>query len=1138
MNKLTLEQSLEAYRVHSTPVNLSWKQHYVNETFSNDNILLCDEEERARFRERLTESQITIVPNVKRSVGEVHNLSKLINMICDEKYSNVEKANRSVIFSSHDGTRPVGENGYLSWNGFQLIDLDIKSVDIARELKSLLFNRLKKYNWFLGIVTSSSGKGLHVYTKITISVDDNNVERRKRLFMANFRHKYSFVYIACCNVLNELNAKIEKPIDKATLMDYIDMSMCKPQQGGFIPYDKTAMINSRFFEDFIYVNFDNVEDLGSPDIDWVTHPDLRDVFSRYEYFTPTDPSEETAETLKINAYSKDDPIFDVHQRYHYKHNERWRLANTLVQLYGERDANGYITDIRKPYNYLRRICTLDIKDKELEADCMTARRYNKPIDAWAVNRLNQRHGFSIKMNIENSKDDNFNLYDNIDNVIYRLDNPCIIHESSKVKRFHLKSNEYLGHIRYQILESTEHVSLIDSGAGTGKTEMVKQLVREGKRVMMVLPFTSTIKAKVENVDDWTWSYGNKKVKLDGARGVALTIDKFSRLNLMEIKDAGFDYIFIDESHLMFQSEYRPVMARVIEMIRNSEVPIIMMSGTPVGETVFFPDLTHIIVTKDDVRKKELRVFQADTQFDMMGYLCRRMAYDLTLGRRILFPTNRGTKFTRRVAAGVRYFLQNDPNCAMFRDVTFAYYKKSNNGCKFIDEINKEKSIKNIDVLFCTTYLSVGIDIVDNYDFAIYIDDIWMPQELEQFANRLRERDLFINIFVALHDAEGNQLIEPNPKPIDLRLNEDEIRDVHSMLRLCNGMIERNPVEYKYNSLIQSMIKSNNYIEYNSVENRYYLNEIAYRTTYFERKYREYVQQLYVLIRGMQCYGYTLYGDENRTLAPFQLGAEDMMLFKAALDDEQAKHTQENTEYIEEILDMITEDRLTIYRAVLNGEYEILCGKEYKDDFATRTMYVKSEEMFSKVIPLFMSLAKMFNVDTIKEIFNNCRHKKNGAFNFAAIQRIRILTNILYNFKKERLDEPIKEFLLAVYDFVDTNEQCKKVDVVKFCAEQAVKYAELETREPIKILMSRLTMERLQDQFLALFKCLVNVSRPTKNGLVRLTKIELMYSERDDTKVESMMDKHIDWLIRNMIDGNEPVDMFESFDLSGIEFDTE
>ena len=74
--------------------------------------------------------------------------------------------------------------------------------------------------------------------------------------MANFRHKYSFVYIACLNLLEELG------VDRTTLERWMDMSMCKPQQGGFIPYDPNALISSRFFEDYIYVNFDNIEDIG------------------------------------------------------------------------------------------------------------------------------------------------------------------------------------------------------------------------------------------------------------------------------------------------------------------------------------------------------------------------------------------------------------------------------------------------------------------------------------------------------------------------------------------------------------------------------------------------------------------------------------------------------------------------------------------------------------------------------------------------------------------------------------------------------------------------------------------------------------------------------------------------------------
>ena len=39
--KLTLEQSLLAYRCISTDKSLSWKQNYINEKFSSDNLLKC-----------------------------------------------------------------------------------------------------------------------------------------------------------------------------------------------------------------------------------------------------------------------------------------------------------------------------------------------------------------------------------------------------------------------------------------------------------------------------------------------------------------------------------------------------------------------------------------------------------------------------------------------------------------------------------------------------------------------------------------------------------------------------------------------------------------------------------------------------------------------------------------------------------------------------------------------------------------------------------------------------------------------------------------------------------------------------------------------------------------------------------------
>ena len=73
----------------------------------------------------------------------------------------------------------------------------------------------------------------------------------------------------------------------------------------------------------------------------------------------------------------------------------------------------------------------------------------------------------------------------------------------------------------------------------------------------------------------------------------------------------------------------------------------------------------------------------------------------------------------------------------------------------MDDINFEKSIKNTNILLCSTFLSVGVDILDRYNFSIYFADIMLPQEVEQFANRLRSNDLFIYMFVAKNDAQGN-----------------------------------------------------------------------------------------------------------------------------------------------------------------------------------------------------------------------------------------------------------------------------------------------------------------------------------------------------------------------------------------------
>ena len=1076
-SNVSLDQALQSYRVMNTPTKYSWKQHWAQETFSNDDALLLDEDERKQFSKRLEECQATIFPNLFTHEGVIGSLKDLVNTAVNKEFRNTKKENRKVIYSTSTTERPVGETAFALWNGFQVIDLDIKNAELAKEIKKIIFEKLKNCNWFLGVCLSSSKMGLHVWTKIAVSEKDNeDIKKKRLLFLTNFRHKYSFVYLSILSGCDKLG------YTKSDILKWMDLAMFKPQQGAIIGYDPHPLISSHFFEDFIYVNFDSIDDIGCPELDWITYPDLKEVFKRFDYFVDDEKN-----NIQIEVTDKPLLEFDTHNKVHYKHNERWRLANTLVSLYG----------FEQGYKYLRMITSNAVKDKELQADCITANKYKKPVDPWAVDRLNNAHGFKIKLNIENETFDESEIF----SAMNSIENPVLIKESKYYKEFKISKDQYLGNIRYDILDACGRLTLLEAGPGLGKTEMVKMLAKEGKKVMLVLPFTSVIKSKTEGDKDWYYSYGNRAPRLDVARGLSLTIDKFSHLNLMEVKANGFNYIFIDESHLMFMSEYRPVMAKVVEMIRNTEIPIIMMSGTPSGELVFFPDAVHLKVIKDETRQKVFKVNLVDNSQHLMYQMCRAMANDIANGKRVFFPTNSGTLYSKQINAAITYFLQHEH--AIYEPLRLQYYKKSNVGEDFMDDVNFKKTIKDIQVLMCSTYLSVGSDILDKYNFEIYFADLFMPQELDQWASRLRRVNLYINFFVAKNDAEGNSRSLHKFKPLDFKLNDEEIKNVHSILRICNEMIERNPVEYRYNSLVSSIIRDNKFIEYNELDNKYYLNEIAYKVIYFERKYREYVQQLPVIMKGMQAYGYEI---QAQDLKEFKMdGLEDFAdlknMTKLAYDDQLTL----NTTHIEELMDIITEDRLNIYKEVLRGKFDIRKGAEWKEDLSANKMIVKNVEVFEKVVPIFISLSKQYEMDKIREIFEYCRNK-NGTFNFAAIGRIRTLVNIVYNDKNERLDLPIKEFMKEAYEFSDLGVTTK-TDFMNFLRDFTIRYANRASTETIKISVAAMTMDDMLKKFEQIFKCLVKCSRVNKMGRFTMERVELLWPERTSMNetIEEMID---------------------------------
>ena len=1018
-------------------------------------------------------NSVTALPGVKNNI---YTIRDLIGIITDPANAGIEKMKRKILYSTNDGTRASGNDAFTKWNGFQVIDMDIKNPEIARKLKVHIFNKLYKCNWFLGVTLSASGKGLHIYTKIRVPEEDD-MTKKKLMYLANFRHKYSFVHIACMDGADEIG------FTRNDLSEWLDLAMFKPAQGAFIGYDPDVMINANFFEEYIYFSFDNVEDIGHPEIDWVTHPDLKSVFARWEWVCESE--DDTVKTTMLNTASEAGPDGRQYDKIHYKHNERWRLANTLVNIFAERRPDGSIKNVALPIKYMRSIVSNKVPDKELVADCQTAARHGKPIDAWAVKRLNSMHGFNIKIKTDDpaiSESDVWSAKMAIDM------NPNQIRPSKDYHRFDITKDQYLSDILNQLLDSFGRTTLIEAGPGLGKTEMVKQLVGMGKKVMMILPFTSIIKSKVETQEGWYYAYGSRKPKLDVTGGLALTIDKFSRLTLMDIKAAGFDYIFLDESHLLFMSEYRPVMSKVIDMIRNSPVPIVMMSGTPTGELVFFPDIVHLHVVKEETRKKEVEIVIVDSSTTLFYHMCRDMAKDIANGKRILFPSNEGTLFSKRIHAGIEYFLRI--NHGITDPLNLQYYKKSNVGDEFMDQVNFNKTVADTQVVMCTTYMGCGVDVEDKYEFQIYFGDLCTAAECDQWCNRLRNNDLLVKMYVAKNDADGNSRNIHKFRDMNFELDDDELRDVHSILRICNDMVERNPLDYKYNSVVQSIISDNRYIVYDEVACKYYIDEIAYKTVTFERKYRDYAQQLPVFMRAMECYGYTVSAIDKGVFCPTgpEIFHDVKNLVKAASDTQ----SQLNTAHIEELLDLFTDQRLDIYKEVMAGLYEIRKGDDWKEDEDMKTMTVKNVEVFEKVVPIFISMSKRFEIPVIKDIFEYC--KTNGKYNFAAIGRIRTLINLIESDEARNLDLPIKRYMDDCWHFADLGKANKK-DLEKFVHDHTNEYAKFVSKDGVDVSISTLTTKRLDRVLERLFKCLVKCTRPNKAGDFEMERMELLWEKR-------------------------------------------
>lgn len=1051
------------------------------EMYSSLNLDDCDGQEQIKFLDSSAAMvQCLITNSIYDREGVVQNWKDVWMLIHDPIYKNVEKSSRKVVYSVSGNNRPIGEQSFLMWNGIQIIDIDIKNRQLAIALKSRIFKELTKYHWFLGIALSASGKSLHVWTKITpISMTQDN----KRIeYLCNFRHKFSYIYIVLTKYAKELG------YTKDEILQWLDMAMAKPQQGIFITSDFDAMMSTNFVDLRLDANFETAFDTGVESVNWISHPDLKDIFSKLDWFASASngntKSIELSDVANINEFNKNKCLPK-----HYKHAQRWQIANTLTSLYG--------------YDKALQLMTLVCKDtpyQELKGDVKTASIHDKPISIWAVKQLNKYHGFNIKIkdldfsqekNAIEEKSDSMKAAPNT--TIGDVKDPNMI-------ELHMKSDMYLSDIKDEILSNLSHMTLIEAGAGYGKTEMIKAFKA---KTLLILPFTSTIKAKVEKSEttkDWLYFYGAKRPSLDDLMSdcsMSMTIDKFSRLNVMELNTAAFDYIVLDESHLLFTSSYRDVMAPTIQRLANCKAKIIMMTGTPTGELLFFPNIKHIKVIKEDNRIKSFELNMCPTSTERDVEMCKAMAADIVAGKKILYPTNNGNTYYEIVVSLIQGFLDDmEPG----RELKSFYYKKSNYGDKSMDEINYNKSIGENDIIFCTTYLSVGVDICNDYVFSVYFNTRWIPQDIEQFANRLRNNDLYIKMFLEKIDSSGVPIPYYYTHQLDLSFSQEDLLLARDLIKTCNDMLERNNEESKYNPLIQSLLTANKYLKYDENDCKYYIDETTYKLKVFEDRYSDYQEQLPVMIAGLKYYGYTLNVIDHTDIITDDMKEKLDLMIKEKKKEIWSKDTQE----IFKLLDHITDGNIDIYKELIGGNYAIFKDNtaDYEASREQNDLYTDNIEIMEKNLPIILSLYKYYDIQTIKDIYKwSVEHKKNIHVNrvsYAKLTRVVKFARIERTRRKNRLDFPIMKFMQDARNFAKKNKMVTKEEIQKWLTDYAVKYA---NSIPGVVVDDVSYLKKIYDMIVNIWKIVideVHTKAKADDGhkLINISPYELLWQSRE------------------------------------------
>ncbi len=983
-----------------------------------------------------------------RTIGE------LLTEITNPNLEFQNKVQRQQIYTSYDGTRPSKESYHL-WSGLQVFDIDLKKWSGlesfgVEKLKKFIYKELKQYHWFLWVCKSASGNGIHIYTKVApqhhVFIEPKNNNRISEYWFAvNYWHKSTIIYdVLSKSKMFSFSEFIREGKEQESIeVEYLDNVVMRITAGIRLTYDENPLVNPNFIdlhpliELSSYLKFDETaysKLFRNTKVCKKIRNRIEDIETelRYDVTEVNGGKVERKSSLDLSSInwgeltSKNLNIEELKPlpRNAINYVTRYNICNTLASLYGNEalPIAHYVLDSKECGNEGEInsffSCALANKKEPSKLGVEMLRKLGiiKTVKKELKEIIETDYRRGIRQAIESTIENN-------------LGEPVIA----------LQEGEFLGHYRDKIfneLITNEAINLLDSPPNTGKTHLIKQLAKDC-RVLLVEPFISVINNKIKNdqeiVDNFDIYYGSEDIsKLEYGRNAVMTFDKFSRSSFEKLSKV-FDYIVIDESHLLFNSSYRiEATSQAIRKLKNLfyisqndpfSAKIIMMTGTVTGEKFYFgEDLNHIIVSKKS-QEKSMEFIIGGDNLDCLTCLAYTSAKLLEDNYRLIIPTNKGDIYSEKLVGMIEYLLK--------RNVKYGYYKRSNLEQDICKLINVDATVGDFEIVFCSNYLSVGVDIVDtDKKFASIFYGPFAGYEIEQFNARIRKTGIksFYCIRTETQNGDTNPFLLEEPE-LSLFVTNEDIEHFTDDKQIAKAkqefIVSYDPILHKVTTPGFSYF--NGKIQFNLEE---------YELLSFETKFNESMIHPVKVSRELAKYGYEIVVNSDYTSMPIDVQEELKSVGNESARAERIKkhdllvgtylelcrqniyHNENGLEFhnviawIKENLSEVIEDREMPEGEYLHIEYDV---------FATPLQCtVKSRVALEQMIGYAQYIMKRYSVVKAEQIISEYVDEA-GIIKLKGFKRAVNLLRLIDKSDANELGVPLTNMLNKMYSFIDRFE---------------------------------------------------------------------------------------------------------------------